>query len=304
MIRDIQAIIFIFMVIGFTTFSTGQATEQNSLQTHLPKWQLGLGVFAATVPHYPASNHYYELITPSPLFIYRFGDATLERGSLAMPLTERWRLSLQLGFNPPVGENNKEDSEFSSEAKNGKRVVSEDNFHRRGMEALPSIMKLGGQIAYQIHPHMSLQLPLFLNIGLDKLDYQGYELHPEVSVSLRPHYQRQALEGFDVTGSVEFRYGDLTVNQLYYEVQPDDAIIGREAYSANTGELFRSLSVSLSYQHYFNYNHLVRWFLSWRHLDFSHSANTGSPLHVVNQSNIIATGFSYYFFSSDAMVKR
>ena len=277
-------------------------------KTKVPKWQLGAGLFYGLTPHYPASNHIYEIASPAPLFIYRFEKATLKRREIITPINDKTRFAITFGLSAPVGKNNRSANEFSKNAANAnKRVVTEDNFHRRGMDGIPTIFKLGGQIAYQPNPHLDLKFPLFFNLGLksiDNIDYQGYELHPEISVSLKPNADRSRQNGFNVVGSVEIRYGDATINRLYYQVNADDVIDGRARYNAKAGEYSRSYRIALGYQHRFNYDDSIQVFLSFRHQDYSHSANTQSPLHIVNSNNTIATGFSYYFYSSKNTVTR
>lgn len=300
------ALFFIILGVAFDRPFAQETTldgQKNGQKKALPKWQLGAGFFYGIFPHYPASNHFYELMSPAPLFIYRFDRATLKRRELSLPMNKKTRLSLTFGLGLPVGKNNRQAVDFPKEVTDpNKRIVSNDNFHRRGMDEIPIVLKIGGQLGYELNPHIDLKLPVFLNVGLNGLDYQGYEFHPEVALSLKPYGDRS--QGLNLSGSMEIRYADIKTHQRYYEVKEDEVIEGREAYKAQAGELVRSVNFVLSYRHRFNDDHSIRGFLGIRREDYSGSANTKSPLYVTSQTDLITMGISYYFYSSKRLVWR
>jgi hypothetical protein len=294
-----------FLYILLISLSLIQNSHADTDTILLPKWQLGIGIFSGSVPHYPASNHIYQLTSPAPVFVYRFKDVTINRRTISIPINDQLSFGIAFGFSPPVGKNNRSAEDFPNNSNNpNKKIITEDNFHRRGMDALPAIFKTGTQISYQPFKNFELKLPLLFNLGVNDFDYQGYEMHPEISLSLNPLGARVGENDFNIIGSVTMRYGDKTINKAYYQVNKSDAIDGRPAYNAQAGEISRSYRIRLSYQHKFNYNNSILFFLSIRRLNYSHSANTASPLHITNSHNTIATGLAYYFYSSKKTVSR
>ena len=143
-----------------TTTSTSASNQQqfqksllhNPLNTKIserylvkrPRWQLGMGFGSVLIPHYAGSNHFYYQPFIFPVFRYYFGTKVQLQGvNVSKRINDFSDISLHFDFRSPVEGGSLDNSIYSNEVNNpGAKIISHDNYHRRGMENLSTILRI------------------------------------------------------------------------------------------------------------------------------------------------------------------
>ncbi|MBF0287708.1 MAG: MipA/OmpV family protein [SAR324 cluster bacterium] len=261
-----------------------------------PKWEAGIGVFHAQLPHYLGSNHYYRLTVPFPVFIYRFDVAELGQGSKLL-LWDGDRVVIDIGLsgrlpvesapidaNSPTGANN-----------SGAEIIQIENYTRRGMEDLPLTFFGGVRTKVYFTDHLLLELPVLNGFTVGGgFGHVGNIYTPELSYDF---FGRDSNDSMGL--SVSWRHGDENYNNYYYGVKEADAIEGRSEYRANPG----LVALTYGFGGFFNLTEEFAIGLGYFINDLKHSIVRNSPLVISQQSRSFTIGFIYRFLQSSQFVR-
>ena len=237
--------------------------------TDLPKWELGLGVGAMTLPDYRGSDEQHAYLLPVPFVVYRGDRLRADRDGLRGKLFDSDRLELDISLSAGVP------------------VRSNSNDARAGMPDLKPTIEIGPQLVWRIAGswedgyRLMARLPIRKVIAIGTSQDAGWASTPTLSFDIFD----QPVPGwrFAVSGGPYF--GDRASHAYVYDVAPEYARVGRPAYAAKSGYGGAQLTLTLS-------RRMGRaWFGSFvRGSTVSGAAFEDSPL--VRQSNNITAGVS------------
>ena len=160
------------VIFASTVFSSGLAlqalAEEPSQSDGLPVWEVGAGIGALWLPHYPGADQSQSFIAPFPLLIYRGDTIRAERGGIRgiMYESENTVVDLSIRGSLPVN--------------------SEDNRAREGMADLDPTLEIGPQITYTAYRSdrntVQLRLPLraAISVSEDGLSHEGNIANPNI----------------------------------------------------------------------------------------------------------------------------
>lgn len=268
--------IFIFLVlISQTVF----AQSYRSSKKTLPKLELGVGVGAASLPHYPGSDESHTVVLPFPTLIYR-GDTfrSDEDGGLRgrFLYTDHFEINMSFGASLPV--------------------QSSDNDERAGMPSLDFILEFGVGFIYHFIPKssnsnfkISLSLPIrhALSTDFGSIDNRGLVFAP----FLYSYYE--ITENLTLFTGVTATYATDRLHEYIYGVGSQDVTPTRSAYDANGGHIMNSYVMGLSY----NYSDYSFW-AGYSFNDAQTNANTDSPLFVKDQSQSFGLAMTWWFYAN------
>ena len=243
-----------------------------------PLWEVGIGGFAGSIPHYPASdqNSMRYFAAPVPIYrgkILRVGEEN--RGAISGRLIDRKRYEFDITFSAAFP------------------VKSGNNDARKGMPDLDSLFGIGPQLILKLidepgHSklNLNLQARAVYSTDFSSVNSQGYVFNPKL------RYSRENLTGLDLKFSTSagpvFATEDLM--DYFYEVQPQYAKPGRQAYDADAGYLGSNLTFAVSKR----FNSRFRLWLGTRLGIHNGATNDDSPLF----RDEINTSFFMAFFWS------
>lgn len=207
------------------------ATNDADLATD-PKWQAGLFLGYARLPHYRGSDAYKEYVVPVPYFIYRGEVVKAGRGGLRGVLFNnlRFDLSVSMSGNPPVD--------------------SDEDDARAGMPDLPPLVEAGPALKWWPlgridHASLYVELAARGTASIDVQDDWGvaYEgLRSELSLNYRKEFPRPGGKHWRIGGSLSAYAADERYHRYFYDVPADYATATRPAYAARGGYAGAGLS--------------------------------------------------------------
>lgn len=263
-------------------FACGQvlaeAKEEQLSASEKPLWEVGIGGFAGYIPHYPAAEHNSMRYFAAPVPIYR--------GKI-LRVGEENRGAVSGRFI------NRERYEFDVTLSAAFPVKSGSNSAREGMPDLDSLFGIGPQLILKLidepgHSklNLNLQARAVYSTDFSSVNSQGYVFNPKL------RYSRENLTGLDLKFSTSagpvFATEDLM--DYFYEVQPQYAKPGRQAYDADAGYLGSNLTFAVSKR----FNSRFRLWLGTRLGIHNGATNDDSPLF----RDEINTSFFMAFFWS------
>ena len=186
-----------------------------------PKWELGLGVTAFTLPDYRGSDERRGYVFPLPYFVYRGESVRVDRQGLRGIFFEgdRVQLDFSVSGTPPVD--------------------SSKNQARQGMPDLDPTLEIGPMIKITLwrdraaSEQLDLRLPVRYVIASDFSHTQGagWIFSPNLALNTRPDLGGRWNLGV-TTGPI---FATSKYHEYYYGVDPQFATPGRPAYSARGG---------------------------------------------------------------------
>ena len=181
-----------------------------------PKWELGLGVGALSMPDYRGADHQSTFVVPIPYVIYRGDVIKADRSGVRGRFFDSRYLDVELSIN------------------GGVPVRSKDNEARQGMPDLKPTLEIGPQAIVRLigsardTTRLDLRLPV-RSVIASNIRSEGYVFTPALNLSIEPaakwHFGAQA----------GLYYGSRGYHQYLYEVDGKYATATRPAYSARGG---------------------------------------------------------------------
>lgn len=235
----------------------------------LPKWEVGLGLGALTLPDYRGSDEQNAYVLPVPIVVYRGDRLRADRDGLRAKLFDSDRLMLDISLS------------------GGVPVRSNSNAAREGMPDLKPSIELGPQLVWRMAGswedgyRLMARLPLRKVVAIGSAQDAGWSVTPTLSFDVFD--QPDPGWRFAVSGGPYF--GDRAAHAYVYDVAPEFATPDRPAYAAKSGYGGAQVTLTLS-------RRMGRaWFGSFvRGSTVAGAAFEDSPL--VRQSNNVTAGVS------------
>lgn len=268
-------------VIAAATLVFGLGNIAVADEAGLPVWEIGAGIGALSLPHYPGADQSQNLVLPFPLLIYRGETVRAGRGAIRGILYEQdnTRVDISIRGSLPVN--------------------SEDNRARQGMDDLDPTLEVGPQVAWTAHKsdknNLQLRLPAraVISVGSNGIKHQGNVLNPNI------RWDHQLTGNLRVTTRLSARYGDSQWHDYFYAVSAKDARIDRPQYNPPGGFSGSSFTTTFAYRHHdwrFGGGIGVEW--------LNGAAFEDSPLVKDKQSYFIGFAISKVLWKSERKTQR
>jgi len=245
----------------------------------LPKWELGLGVGAVSMPDYRGSDHQSTVAFPIPYVIYRGTFFKADRSGVRTRFLDSEYVDLELSLN------------------GGVPVSSKDNEARQGMPDLDPTLEIGPQAIIRIVgkardvTRLDIRLPARQVIS-SSLRNEGWVFTPALNLSITPR------DGWQFGAQTGPYYATSKYHRYIYEVAPQYATATRPAYTPKGG--YGGWQVTTSLSRRFE----KMWFGAFVRASTVHGAVfEDSPL-VRRKTNVYGGfGISWLFAHSSEMVE-
>jgi outer membrane scaffolding protein for murein synthesis (MipA/OmpV family) len=209
----------------------GAAVNNRADAEELPRWELGVGLGALSLPDYRGSDESSHRAVPLPYFVYRLEWLTADREGLRADFFKSDAFEVTLSF-----------SGFAP-------FFSDDNTAREGMPDLNYMLELGPSLDVRLwrsaggDHRVGLVLPVRAAIELDGgLRYQGWTFTPRLAWS----YQPSNYSDWKLIVQAGLLYGSQRYNHYFYSVDDQYATASRPAYQATSGYAGAMAQVALS----------------------------------------------------------
>ena len=186
-----------------------------------PKWELGVGATAFTLPDYRGSDERRSYLFPLPFFVYRGEKVRVDRQGVRGIFFESDRVQFDFSVNgtPPVD--------------------SSKNHARQGMPDLDPTLEIGPLINVTLwrdratSEQLDLRLPVRYVVATDFSHAQGagWVFNPTLALNLRPDLRGRWNLGL-TSGPI---FATSKYHEYYYGVAPQFATSDRPAFSAKGG---------------------------------------------------------------------
>ena len=246
----------------------------------LPLWEAGVGIGAATLPHYRGSDQSKTWVLPVPYLVYR-GEALKvdDDRRLRGLLGDKVELEVSLYGSPPA----------------------RDNDARQGMPDLDATLEIGPSLNIALlrskngAEKLELRLPVRIVIAADfpHFRHAGWIFQPNLSVDFKNVLGNR---GWNLGLAGSLIYTDRRYNQYFYAVDPSFATADRPAFSPSGGYAGTALIAAVSKRFP---NFWVGAFAKWDSV--AGAAFADSPL--VRTRNNFSGGFGIAWILGAATVK-
>jgi len=244
-----------------------------------PRWELGFGIGALSIPAYRGSKERNGYILPLPYGTYTGETLAVDREGIRGKLFRSERLSLELSIDaaPPA---------------------TSTSGARTGMPKLDPVVEAGASIKMRLGARAdsgwSLNLPMRAAVATDLA-----HTHP-LGWTFEPHLKYAGDAGgweFDVAAGPT--YAAEAYHDYYYQVSPEFATAVRPAYDARGGYSGSRVTVSAS----------KRFGRLWlgvfaRYDDLGHAVFRDSPLVETDHAFLAGGGVAWIFARSKETVPR
>ncbi len=257
--------------------ATPDAPVDAPADAKLPLWELGVGAGAISTPAYPGADTRSSRVLALPFLIYRGEVLRSDQSGIGARLLHSDAAEFDVGFAASLP------------------AHSKDVAARAGMRDLGTLVEFGPRVKLKIadideNSRLRFELPLRAVIEARAgVRRQGWTLEPRLV------YDRRETNGdWAWDAHVGALFGDNRINRYFYEVQPQEAIAGRPAYSARSGlmlvraGLFASRKLTPD----------LRVFTFLRYETYAGAANRDSPLVKQNTGASAGIGFAWTFARS------
>ncbi|MBC87114.1 MAG: hypothetical protein CL677_08020 [Bdellovibrionaceae bacterium] len=275
----ISAILFYFS--GIPAWSSSAPPEP---EEYKPVLELGVGLFTAWFPQYPAARENQTLTLPAPLVRLRtpIVKADREDGLRSLLMDgKNYTLTFSASGSFPAG--------------------SKDNPDREGMPTLDLLMEFGPKLVYHAYRlrdegKLDIHIPLrtVTSASFDHIEEQGFTFSPYISW--------RDLNLLNTGHEFYFNFGATwatrKLHSYFYEVRPEFVTADRSQHSAKDG--FVGSYITMSYVIPLGMHN----FYSFVGADFhSGAANEDSPLFVNSTNYSVGVGMSWNLWKSKKLVK-
>ncbi len=263
--------------IAMLALTCSASAQQAAPAPDLPLWEVGLFGGAAVTPAYPGADERSTRGLVLPMLIYRGKVLRADRSGISARLFDSERIDLDVGF------------ALSLPAR------SDDVPVRAGMPDLHSLLEFGPRLkvmlsdpkaANRVRLELPLRAPFELGNGFRR---QGLVFEPRVVFETGSSNQQ-----WQADANVGLVYGDDRLNQYFYQVAPEYANASRPAYQAKGGLMATRFGTSVSHKLTKDW----RLFGFVRYDNYTHAANTDSPLFRKNSGLSLGVGFTWTAYRS------
>jgi outer membrane scaffolding protein for murein synthesis (MipA/OmpV family) len=248
-----------------------------------PRWEVGGGIGALSVPAYRGSDEVHNLMVPVPYFVYRGEFLKADRDGIRGSLFESEYIDLVLSLSASAP------------------VDSDDVGIREGMPDLKSTVEFGPQIdvtLWRSNTHarsLKLRLPARAAFTVEgSPESVGWVFSPNLKLDMT---DLPILPGWSLGLQVGPVYATEAQHDYFYGVAHEYATVARPTYRAESGYSGSLLNLSLSKR--FDHTRIGAFI---RYDTLSGAAFEDSPL--VTERSLVAAGFAiaWVFKESKARV--
>jgi len=202
----------------------------------LPRWELGMGAAAVSLPDYRGSDESSKYLLPFPLVVYRFDWLKADRNGVRATLfdSERMELNMSMGATPPI--------------------KSKNNAAREGMPDIKPMIEFGPSLDFNLwrssgdNTRLNLLLPVraAFEVGND-MRLAGLVFTPKLNLDFSALGMPEgSTEGWRLGLVAGPLFADQQQNAYFYSVDPQYARADRPAYTAKAGYSGAQFLTSLS----------------------------------------------------------
>ncbi|MCW8986176.1 MAG: MipA/OmpV family protein [Gammaproteobacteria bacterium] len=266
-----MTIIFFLILFLFSTLTVAEDTPQSSI----PKWELGVGIGAISLPHYRGSDQNADYVSPIPYFRYSGKRLQLDKegGRFYFYNSDEFKFDLSTAFSLPVD--------------------SDDNHARTGMNNLGAVIELGPRIQFSLYQskdkslRIRFALPLREAFDIGDVKDIGWVFSPYLQL-------RYFNSGWETATSFGPVWASEEYHDYFYQVAPQYATTTRTAYNAQAGYSGSRLTFMLSKRFGDTFFGLFA-----RYDDLSGATFIDSPLIKQKDSLMIGVALSWVFKKSE-----
>ncbi|MFT4927634.1 MAG: outer membrane protein [Phenylobacterium sp.] len=226
------------LLANLTITPQAMAAEKAEKAEKKSEFIFGIGLLAASIPHYAGAEESTNVVTPFPYFYYKSDDLTIDRNAFAKDLWRTESLELTLTGAGSIG------------------VDSDDNEARTDMPDLGWVGAIGPTLNWYAKKDQSVfvqfatRKAFAFDSGLDSIGWQA-----ETSVNWRSKPigeswgKSWAGKGtMRLSLKAQLSFADSKYNDYLYGVDTAYATTGRAAYNASGGYSGAQLSMGLSFK--------------------------------------------------------
>ncbi|MEZ4872082.1 MAG: MipA/OmpV family protein [Bdellovibrionales bacterium] len=246
--------------------------------------ELGVGIFGAWFPQYPASRDNQYLVLPTPLARLRtpYVKADREDGLRSLLFDgDNYTTTFSFSGSFPAGSKNNED--------------------REGMPPLDLLIEFGPKVIY--HLHNSDQLgQIEIHLPIRAVSSASFTFQEEQGFTFSPFISWKHLN-FMNWGHEFYLYSGATwatkkLHRYFYEVSSEFSTIDRSQYSAKEGYL--GSYITLAYVIPVGIHNFYSYVGVDRHTG---AANSNSPLFINEMNYSVGLGMSWNLWQSPNLIK-
>jgi outer membrane protein len=225
-LRSIVTLLILGQLLSQSAFAEEAEEEQK------PKWTFGVGMMAASLPHYAGSDESRSLFVPFPYIGYKSKTLTIDRSGMRRNLWSNDSLELTWSGAGSI------------------KIDSAKNKARQGMPDLGWVGATGPALKWlfdddkSLFAQIAIRKAFAFDSGIDGIGWQG-----ETSLnwySKRTQMGERGTLGFQVIGKLKF--ADNKYNNYYYGVGNRFATATRPAYEASSGYAGAELLAGFNYK--------------------------------------------------------
>ena len=242
------------------------------------EWELGIGLGAFDIPHYPGASDSKSYLLPVPFVVLKSDILEIEEGIRAKLFkSDKVRLNLSVDFGVPVN--------------------SEDSALRQGMPDLETVLQIGPSLELTLSGsrrqpyHFRLEIPVRYAFATDfeEVDNLGWILEPRLTYETRRPYKT----GFSWLTSAGLRFASDDYHSYYYDVPIAFATASRPSFNTNGGYSGLFADLVGAWRH----KDIIFWsFIRYQNL--SGAEFIDSPLVAQKDYYFIGAGITWVFASN------
>ena len=261
------------LLAALTLMALGTAQADDMDNGKKGKWTFGVGMLAASLPHYAGSDQSKSIITPFPYIHYKSEKVTIDRSGIKGKLWQTDSVDLTLSGAGSI------------------KVNSDDNRARAGMSDLGWVGSVGPAVNWYLQKDKNLfaQFAVRKAVAFDSdVEDIGWQSDLSLNWNSKPSSFGQGKLVWAVRGRLMF--ADSKYNNYFYGVGANDVTAFRSAYDSDGGYAGSELQAGVSYKS-------DRWWAGvfTRYRQLNGATFEDSPL-VLDKSNVSAgIAFAWLF---------
>ncbi|CAO3409186.1 hypothetical protein [Azospirillum largimobile] len=269
---------------AFLCASEPSLAQEPGTESGKPLFEIGIGGGVGYIPDYPAADQNHVQAAALPYVIYRGEVFRADRSGIQGRLYRSDRVTFEVSLEGALGSS------------------ADDNRARQGMPDIDLLGEVGPALKINLHrdrglrERIDLTLPVrsVFSTDFSRIKYRGLVFAPDVA------YSKAGL----LSGDDQFRLGlgpvfaSSHLMDYFYQVDPQYARPGRDAYDARAGYLGLRLHSSLVMP----VTDRISAFGAVRGELFSGATNDDSPLHKRAVNLSVGAGLTFSLYRSDSRV--
>jgi len=265
---------YLFTIFLFCLSSNNLSAEQLKKDAK-PKWELGVGIGALSLPHYRGSDQRSNYAAPIPYVRYNGKRLKVDRegGRFYFYNGDDIKIDVSTAFSFPVD--------------------SDDNRARQGMSDLDPVIELGPRIQFNLYQSADTNLRLRFAVPLRAAIATDINHTQVIGWIFSPYFQLRYFAGWETSLSIGPVWASEEYHDYFYEVAPEFSTASRPQYNARAGYSGSRITLTVSKR----FDRL--WFgLFAKYDNLNNAVFIDSPLVKQNDSFMFGIALSWIFKES------